>query len=109
MAGNAIVSSTCWDAFKNSPMLKDPESVDGENDRDRFRVADRWVSVLLLGKLMVARFRDGSAISMPPFSMLIRAFAAKSLLTRLDLFQPSDFSWSKSIYTAFANPTLSSS
>ena len=77
MAGKAIVSSTCWDACKNSPMSKDPDSP--KRDRVRLRGADRWESVLLppttLGKPEAARFAVCCS-----FPMLIRAFVAKSLL-----------------------------
>ena len=69
--GNAIVSSTCSDAFMKSPISKDP---DVKRDRVRFKGAERWVSAL--SQPVDGLFRDRCS----PFSMLIRAFVAKSLL-----------------------------
>jgi hypothetical protein len=71
MAGNVIVSSTCSDAFRNSPMSKDPES----EDRDRFSGPDRWLSALLV---QITRLVGGC--SKAPFPRVFRAWVAKSLL-----------------------------
>ena len=77
IAGNAMVSSTFVDAFRKSPISNDP---DVKRDRVRFKGAERWVSAL--SQPVDGRFRETCS----PFSMLIRAFVARSLLIWIIFF-----------------------
>jgi len=81
MAGKAIVSSTCWDAFKKSPMSNDPETTD-RDDRDLFMRPDRFVlEVLLLSMLLALPFTIVVVVflSKRPASIIFSALVAKSL------------------------------